>query len=1219
MKTIDRQEPEISTSLQPPIADDDSTEAIAPELDSLTYSASELVLTSSGNKTRRKTLHQHLLLTILPWMLIPVIVGGSTIVNKLTKPPITNPTPEELRQQATDNYWSNLLLLLCLGGINSGVALWLLTRRLSNSLREIDHKLQRVAQGDLEAYIQTSETAEFQALAENFNTLVANFKGTLRQQQLAAISNKLFGKIALTARESLDPIAVYDVGIEGVKQTLGADRVFVYRFDPDRSGVIVAEAVDLGWKSVRLERVIDTYFSSSPDGIDRYLNGGRWVMADLETATLTPCHRDLYIKMQVRSNVVVPIIVDRKLMGLLCVQQCGRSRQWEPWEVDFCAEAARKIGLAVEQIALGQQQTAALERSKMLAQTLQMQHSSEFGEVLTEILHSIRQEFNLDRAIIFSINEQWEGKIIAEAVNTGYRSILGEVINDPCIQETCGGGYERGRITAIADIYSSGLTTCHIELMESLQVRANLVAPILVEGQLFGLAIGHMCGEPREWEPDEIDRFASVANQIGLALDRGRMIERREANVRRGQLLSDITLKLRQFVREDDIVENALLEIRQVFGFDRAIVFAFDENWQGKIVAESCVTPDLSILDEVISDTCLKSTQGAGYPNGRTSSIVDIARSDLTECHRKLMEGLQVRANVVVPILVGSHLYGLLIGHMCHAPRLWQTAEVDDLAQIATQMGIALNQARLLAQREADTLRSNLLSNFIFQLRQSLDRGTIFNTAVELIRQSLNLDRAIVFQLDANFQGKIIAESVVSSELSILGAEINDTCIADAGYQNGRTVAIPDVYQAELTDCHLKMLERFQVRANIIVPITVDGRLLGLLIGHQCDRDRRWLPEEISLFKQLATQLALAIEQSQLVEQLAAASQQQAEIATQQQAAKERLQQHAWDLLMQVDRISQGDLTIRAQVTADEIGTIADSYNSTVESLRRLVAEVQTVSRQVVSTTYENGQSVADLSVEALQQAEEVIAARQRLQEMSQSIRLVVNHALAAESAVMEAAGIVQAGDAAMNRTVDGILSIRHTVAETAKKVKRLGESSQKISKVVNLIGSFAAQTNLLALNASIEAARAGEEGRGFAVVAEEVRALARQSAEATTEIEKLVAGIQMETNEVVTAMEAGTEQVVAGTKLVDETRSRLNQITAISNRIGELVQTIAEAALLQSEHSAQVTQSIDRVSHIATTTAQRADGVQSSFQELLDLAQELQTHVGQFKINNEQ
>jgi methyl-accepting chemotaxis protein PixJ len=281
-----------------------------------------------------------------------------------------------------------------------------------------------------------------------------------------------------------------------------------------------------------------------------------------------------------------------------------------------------------------------------------------------------------------------------------------------------------------------------------------------------------------------------------------------------------------------------------------------------------------------------------------------------------------------------------------------------------------------------------------------------------------------------------------------------------------------------------------------------------------------------------------------------------------------------------------------------------------------LVMGVQKVSREVVSTTSLNEISVAELSLEALQQSQDVGLALNRLQDMSKSIQLVVNNALIAESAVMESAQLVQAGDAAMNRTVEGILTIRNTVAETAKKVKRLGESSQKISKVVNLISNFAAQTNLLALNASIEAARAGEEGRGFAVVAEEVRSLARQSAEATGEIEKLVASIQSETNDVVTAMEAGTEQVVIGSRLVDETRSSLDRVTATSAKIGQLVESIAQAALLQAEDSTHVTQSIHQVANIATKTSIRAEHVQASFQDLLKLARELQTNIGQFKID---
>jgi methyl-accepting chemotaxis protein len=203
-----------------------------------------------------------------------------------------------------------------------------------------------------------------------------------------------------------------------------------------------------------------------------------------------------------------------------------------------------------------------------------------------------------------------------------------------------------------------------------------------------------------------------------------------------------------------------------------------------------------------------------------------------------------------------------------------------------------------------------------------------------------------------------------------------------------------------------------------------------------------------------------------------------------------------------------------------------------------------------------------------------------------------------------------------MNRTVDGILSIRETVAETAKKVKHLGESSQKISTVVNLISTFAAQTNLLALNASIEAARAGEEGRGFAVVADEVRALARQSAEATSEIEQLVAGIQAETNEVVAAMEAGTEQVVTGTKLVDETRQSLNKITTASSKINQLVEAITQATVVQSQASEAVTQTMTNVAKSANNTSKEAGIVSSSFEELLTVANALQEDVRRFKVS---
>jgi twitching motility protein PilJ len=330
---------------------------------------------------------------------------------------------------------------------------------------------------------------------------------------------------------------------------------------------------------------------------------------------------------------------------------------------------------------------------------------------------------------------------------------------------------------------------------------------------------------------------------------------------------------------------------------------------------------------------------------------------------------------------------------------------------------------------------------------------------------------------------------------------------------------------------------------------------------------------------------------------------------------KELLQKRVFELLMEVEPVSKGDLTVYAQVTDDEVGTVADSYNYVIESLRKIVTQVQTATNQVEGTA-NNSESLAQKLVEgALQQSKKISATIRRIHAMDDSIQAIATNAKAAEATVQQATEIVQMENELMNLTVDGIAAIRGTVAETAKKVKYLGESSQKIFTVVNLIKNFAEQTNVLALNASLEAARAGEEGRGFAIVAEEIRELAQQSAKATDDIEKLISSIQRATSEVVAAMEVGTEQVVSGSKLVDETRLGLNQIVTANAQIHQVVQAIAQATIEQAQNSEIVTQTMAEVGTIAQNTATSANNVSVSFEQLIAVAKVLQGSVSQFKV----
>ncbi|MEL6494339.1 MAG: methyl-accepting chemotaxis protein [Cyanobacteria bacterium J06623_7] len=521
---------------------------------------------------------------------------------------------------------------------------------------------------------------------------------------------------------------------------------------------------------------------------------------------------------------------------------------------------------------------------------------------------------------------------------------------------------------------------------------------------------------------------------------------------------------------------------------------------------------------------------------------------------------------------------------------------------------IELNEARL----KQDAERSQLLQEIAYSISEAVSVDEVWQTAVNSSRNVLQCDRVIYHHFQTAEQGTVMAESVQEGFPVALGREIKDPCFAEGpatAYQQGKVSAITNIYQSNLQECHLKMLEPLAVVATLVTPVITANKLTGLLIAHQCSEARAWQADEISLLTQIAQQVGGTVEKIELLEQ-----QQQAQ--QQERAAKENLQRRALELLMEVDAVSQGDLTVQVKVQEDEIGTIGDSYNATIESLRKLVSQVKMAALQVSNTTSDKDRSLKELSTGASAQTAEINLALAKIQGIVDSIQAVAQNAKAAEAAMLKATETVKAGDEAMNQTVTGFQEIRDTVAATAKKVKRLGESSQKISKVVNVIGSFADQTNLLALNASIEAAHAGEEGRGFAVVADEVRSLARQSAEATAEIEALVAEIQAETNEVVAAMEAGTEQVVAGTKLVDKTRFSLVQIADVSTEIDRLVAEIAAATVEQSQDSEVVSQTMLEVAAISDKTAAEAGEVSASFQDLLTVAQQLESSVAKFKVS---
>lgn len=352
---------------------------------------------------------------------------------------------------------------------------------------------------------------------------------------------------------------------------------------------------------------------------------------------------------------------------------------------------------------------------------------------------------------------------------------------------------------------------------------------------------------------------------------------------------------------------------------------------------------------------------------------------------------------------------------------------------------------------------------------------------------------------------------------------------------------------------------------------------------------------------------------TQAIEEIARTREQEAIFQRQQ---KEKLQEGVIKLLLDIEEVSQGDLTVQSTVDAGEVGAIADAFNATLASLQKLVREVLVASNQVHDYALKNGESVMDLSEDAIAQAQVIEAAKQSILNIAASIESVSESAQNAAAIARQSRLAAEKGQEIMDETVDSIYQIKNSVADTSKKAKRLGESSQEISKIVHIISNISEKTNVLAFNASIEAARAGENGQGFRVVADEVRRLAEQVSFSASDIEQLVSGIQTETGEMMRKMEESTTYVVVGTNLVRETKETLQKLVKISEEIDNLLASISINTVSQTAASENITETIQAVANSAQKTSSESQVVSASLQELVTVAVELQKSASHFKIN---
>ena len=329
----------------------------------------------------------------------------------------------------------------------------------------------------------------------------------------------------------------------------------------------------------------------------------------------------------------------------------------------------------------------------------------------------------------------------------------------------------------------------------------------------------------------------------------------------------------------------------------------------------------------------------------------------------------------------------------------------------------------------------------------------------------------------------------------------------------------------------------------------------------------------------------------------------------------ERNQQAILRLLDELSSLADGDLTVQATVTEDITGAIADSINYAIDALRELVTTINDSSILVDAASKQTEGTARHLVRSAETQAKQAAAASESMARMAISIEEVSGNAERCSDVARHAVEISHKGGEAVRRTIAGMNTIRETIQDTSKRIKRLGESSQEIGNIVELIEEIAEQTNILALNASIEASRAGEASRGFAVVADEVQKLAERSAGATKKIEVLVSTIQSDTNEAVMSMERSTTDVVGGALLAENAGAALEEIEQVSHQIASLVQNISSSSKEQTSVAGAITKNMHVLREISAKTTESTTATSSAISKLSELASQLRRSVAGFTL----
>ncbi|BAU66168.1 GAF sensor signal transduction histidine kinase [Stanieria sp. NIES-3757] len=536
-----------------------------------------------------------------------------------------------------------------------------------------------------------SEIEFVKQIAEHLGVAIQHSK-MLMQAKLQAEQQKALTAVIARIRESLDLDEIFKNTVTEVRKLLNVDRVVVFRFQPEsdwHDGEFIAEDVDEQWNSV-LAKSLQTNCLEEQDTIN-FQQGKIQAVTDVNYDQLNDCHVHILEQFQIRAKLIVPLFQGKFLWGLLCINQCSGIRAWAEHEIEFAKQVAEQLGIALqqsdylEQMQIQSAQLANAEKQKWVAERQQIIvttinkicQSLDIKSIFQTSTQEIRQLFKAERVAIYRFNPDWSGEFVSESMAEGWTALVGifPTIYDTHLQETQGGRYRNNETFAVDDIYQAGHSDCHVKLLEQIEAKAYAIAPIFQSDRLWGLLAAYQNSSPRHWEEDEISLLRQIGWQLGVALQQAEYVQQvQEKAGERQRALATTIEKIRRSLDIDTIFKTTTQEVRQLLKVERVAIYRFHSDWSGEFVADS-------IADDWTPFT----------------------KAQIINENRLILDGRNdqyPRNETFVPILQGEKLWGLLMAYQAFQPRYWQQEEVNLLAQVGVQLGIALQQAELLQQTQ---------------------------------------------------------------------------------------------------------------------------------------------------------------------------------------------------------------------------------------------------------------------------------------------------------------------------------------------------------------------------------------------------------------------------------------------------------------------------------------------------------------------------------------